>query len=80
VAPPIEISDANLTIPEMRIRSTGPSACTPIVSPIAKSSLPATPESITTSFGPGHAPDTSASGLKRESPFAIAKPRFGAPP
>ena len=80
VAPPIERLEPNSTIPEMRSRSTGPSTCTPISSPIAKSSLSATPESITTSSGPGHAPPTSRSGLNGESPSAIAKPRFGAPP
>ncbi len=33
-----------------------------------------------TSFGPGHAPSTSVSGLNGESGFPIEKPRFGAPP
>ncbi len=80
VAPPIERSEPNSTIPEIRRRSTGPSTWTPISSPIPKSSLSATPESITTSSGPGQAPSTSLSGLNGESPSAIAKPRFGAPP
>ena len=31
VAPPIELTDPNFTIPEIRISLTGPSACTPIV-------------------------------------------------
>ncbi len=41
VAPPIESPDENCMIPESSRRSTGPSACTPIVSPISKSSLSA---------------------------------------
>ncbi len=80
VAPPIERSVPNSTMPEMRSRSTGPSTCTPIPSPISKSSLSATPESITISSGPGQEPATSRSGLKGESPSAIEKPRLGAPP
>src|SRR5438552_10567142 len=35
---------------------------------------------ITTSPDFGHAPATRVSGLKTESPLAIEKPRFGAPP
>ena len=68
VAPPMERSEPNLVRPEMRRRCTGPSACTPIVWPTAKSFLLAVPSSITTSFGPGQSPDTSRSGLKAESP------------
>ncbi len=64
----------------MRSVSTGPSTWTPISSPIAKSFFFATPESITTWSGPGHFPSTSRSGLNGESPSAIEKPRFGAPP
>ena len=44
---------AEPTKPEIRSRSTGPSAWTPISSPSAKSSLSAVASSITTSFGPG---------------------------
>ena len=80
VAPPIERLEPNSTIPEIRSRSTGPSTCTPISSPIAKPSFLATPESITTSFGPGHEPWTRRRGLNGESPSGIANPRFGAPP
>ena len=36
--------------------------------------------SITTSSPCGQCPETSESGLKREAPFAMLKPRFGAPP
>ena len=80
VAPPMERSEPNSTIPEMRRRSTGPSTWTPISSPIAKSSLSATPESITIWSAPGQSPSTSRRGLNTESPSAMAKPRLGAPP
>ncbi len=80
VAPPIERSELKRTMPATRSRSTGPSAWTPIVSPILKSSSSAVPSSMTTSFGPGQSPSTSASGLNGDSPRAIEKPRFGAPP
>ena len=56
-------------IPEIRSRSTGPSTCTPIVSPTSKSSLPAVSLSTTTSFGPGQPPSTSVSGLNGELGF-----------
>ncbi len=80
VAPPIERFEPNSTIPEIFSFSTGPSTCTPISSPILKSFLSAVPESITTSSVFGQLPSTSRSGLKGESPSAIEKPRFGAPP
>ena len=60
--------------------ATGPSAWTPIVSPTSKSSFAAVSLSTMTSFGPGHEPSTSVSGLNGESGFAIENPRFGAPP
>jgi hypothetical protein len=80
VAPPIVRPELNWTMPETRTRSTGPSACTPMVSPTSKSSSAAVSLSIATSFGPGQSPSISVSGLKTESPFAMEKPRFGAPP
>ena len=80
MAPPIVSPELNWTMPEIRMCATGPSACTPTVSPTAKSSLAAVSLSTTTSFGPGHFPSMSVSGLKTESPLAIEKPRFGAPP
>ena len=80
VAPPIEIDALSRTMPETLSLSTGPSAWTPTTSPILKFSSFAVPLSITTSFGPGQSPSTRASGLNGDSPCAIAKPRFGAPP
>ena len=80
VAPPSEEAEPNVMIPEMRSRSAGPAAWTPTSSPTAKSSLSAVDSSTTTSPGPGQAPSTSVSGLNCESPSAIEKPRFGAPP
>ena len=80
VAPPIVETEPNRTMPEMRRRSTGPSPCTPITLPIAKSSLSAVALSIATSPVPGHPPSMRVSGLKTESPSAIEKPRLGAPP
>ena len=80
VAPPIVETDPNRKNPEMRRRSTGPSPWTPTVWPISKFSLSAVASSIATSPDPGHWPVVSVSGLKTESPLAIEKPRFGAPP
>jgi hypothetical protein len=80
VAPPIVETDPNFTMPEIRRRCTGPSAWTPIVWPIAKSSLPAVDLSMTTSLSSGQAPSVRVSGLNGESPRAMLKPRFGAPP
>ncbi len=80
VAPPIVETVPNLTSPEMRSLTTGPCDCTPISSPTLKCFLFAVDWSITTCSPCGHVPSTSVSGLKREAPFAIEKPRFGAPP
>ena len=80
VAPPIVETDPNVTMPEMRRRSTGPTPCTPTCLPTSNPSLSAVDLSITTSRGPGHDPATSSSGLKTESPSVMLKPRFGAPP
>ena len=80
VAPPIDPTEPKVMIPEIRRRSSGPAAWTPTSSPTSKSSLPAVSASTTTSFGPGQLPSTRLSGLNCESPFAIEKPRFGAPP
>ena len=43
-------------------------------------SLSAVDSSTTTSPGPGQEPSTSVSGLKRDVPEAMLKPRLGAPP
>ena len=80
VAPPIVETEPNLTRPETRSFSTAPIPCTPTISPILKSSLSAVALSITTSFAFGQAPSVNVSGLNGESPFAMLKPRFGAPP
>jgi hypothetical protein len=45
-----------------------------------KCSFEAVDLSTTTSFPVGHPPAMSCSGLKRDAPFAMLKPRFGAPP
>jgi len=64
-----------------------PSAPTPTVRralPVTSSSpavaLASTAGATWKTFAPGQAPSTRASGLKGDSPCAIAKPRFGAPP
>ena len=80
VAPPMVETEPNLTMPATRRCRTGPSASTPIVWPTAKCSLCATDLSITTSSPCGHRPLISVSGLNGESPLAMLKPRFGAPP
>ena len=80
VAPPIERPELNWMIPASGSSSTGPSTCTPIVSPTSKSSFAAVSLSTTISFGPGHSPSISVRGLNGERGFAIEKPRFGAPP
>ncbi len=67
-------------MPEILSWRTGPSAWTPISSPTLNPFLSAVAASITTSPSPGQAPATSVSGLNGESPFAIEKPRLGAPP
>ena len=54
VAPPIVRPELNWTMPETFRCWTGPSACTPIVSPTAKSSFDAVSLSITTSSVFGH--------------------------
>jgi hypothetical protein len=73
-------TDPNLTRPEMRRRWTAPCAWTPTTWPILKCSFEAVDLSMTTSFAFGQAPLIRWSGLKREAPFAMLKPRFGAPP
>ena len=80
VAPPSEEAEPKWMIPEIRSRSTGPTAWTPTSWPTAKCSLSAVDSSTTTSPEPGQLPETSVSGLNWESPFAMLKPRFGAPP
>jgi hypothetical protein len=81
VAPPrLAEPEPNLTRPEILNLTTGPSAWTPITSPTAKCSFFAVVWSITTSSPWGQRPETSESGLKREAPLAMLKPRFGAPP
>ena len=57
VAPPM-LTAPNLTSPETRSRSTGPSAWTPICSPILRSFFSAVDLSTTTSPAFGHAPST----------------------
>jgi hypothetical protein len=80
VAPPIVETEPNLTVPDTRSCSTEPSAWTPIVSPIAKSSSSAVASSMATSFARGQSPLVSVSGLKRVFSGSIVNPRFGAPP
>ncbi len=80
VAPPIELTAPNLTSPEMRSCSTGPSTWTPIVCPTFRSFLLAVDWSTTTSFRPGHAPSTSARLLNCGREGSTEKPRLGAPP
>ena len=80
VAPPIELTDPNLTMPEILSCSTGPSTCTPIVCPTFRSFLPAVDWSTTTSSGPGQAPWTSDRLLNSGRVGSTEKPRFGAPP
>src|SRR4051812_10007387 len=70
----------NLTSPEISRRTIGPCACTPIVSPTARCFFLAVSLSITTCLPCGQAPSTRVSGLKREAPCGMLKPRFGAPP
>ena len=67
-------------MPASRIRSTGPSTWTPIVSPTSKSSFEAVSLSTTTSFASGQSPSISVNGLNGEDGFEIENPRFGAPP
>ena len=73
-------TEPNLTNPEMRNCSTGPSACTPIVSPTLKSFLLAVARSITTSSWRGQAPSTSVSELNCGREGSTLKPMLGAPP
>ena len=80
VAPPSEPELPKRTRPAIVNRSTGPSACTPIVSPTTRCFLPAVCESITTCCPCGQLPETSARGLNGESGFSMLNPRFGAPP
>ena len=80
VAPPIEETVPNLTKPEMRSCSVGPSAWTPIFWPICRSFLPAVDSSITTSPSAGQRPSTSARLLSDGCVGSTLKPRFGAPP
>ncbi len=56
VAPPIDETAPNFTIPEMRNFSTGPRDCTPIVWPTWRSFLPEVDLSTTTSPAFGQAP------------------------
>ena len=80
VAPPIVSTEPNLTSPEILNCSTGPSACTPIVSPTARSFFDAVETSMTTSSAPGHAPSSRVSVLKSGWSGSTLKPRLGAPP
>ena len=80
VAPPIELTAPNLTRPEIRSFSSGPSTCTPIVWPTFRSFLSAVDWSTTSSFGPGQAPCTSVRLLNCGFVGSTENPRFGAPP
>ena len=80
VAPPIELTEPNLTSPETVSVSTGPSTWTPILSPTAMSFFPAVDLSITTWFAPGHLPSTRVRLLNCGFDGSTEKPRFGAPP
>ena len=80
VAPPIEDTEPNLTKPEMRSFSVGPSAWTPISCPIFRSFLPAVDRSITTSPSFGQRPSTSERLFSDGCVGSMLKPRFGAPP
>ena len=80
VAPPIELTAPNLTRPEIRSCSSGPSTCTPIVWPTFRSFLSAVDWSTTSSSGPGQAPCTSVRLLNCGFVGSTENPRFGAPP
>ena len=81
VAPPIESTEPNLTSPEIRSVSTGPSTWTPIESPTSRSFLLAVDLSTTTSSAFGQAPSTSVRRVELAArDGSTEKPRFGAPP
>ena len=83
VAPPIELRSPYLAMPTISNSWAGPSAATPIRSPISRSSSPATPSSIATSVPPfGQRPSTRLSGLKRSYSGSVSIPNAnaGAPP
>ena len=80
VAPPRLLAPPNLTIPEMRIFSSGPCAWTPIVSPTFRSFFPAVDLSTTSSCAFGQFPWMSFSELRSGLSGSTLKPRFGAPP
>ncbi len=83
VAPPMELRSPYLAIPTIVKSCAGPSAATPIRSPSSRSSSPATPSSIATSWAPrGQRPSTRLSGLKRSYSGAVSMPKAndGAPP
>src|SRR6476659_8467130 len=77
----MERPELNWTIPEIVNFSTGPSTCTPTWSPTSRCFFEEVSLSITIAWLPcGHEPETRLNGLNLEAPFAIEKPRFGAPP
>ena len=83
VAPPSELSSPYLAIPTISNSWAGPSAATPIRSPMARLSSSATPSSIASSPEPdGQRPSTRLSGLKRSYSGAVSMPNAndGAPP
>ena len=80
MAPPIELTEPNFTIPEIRSCSTGPSTWTPMSLPTFRSFLSAVDWSTTTSSFPGQPPSTSVSVLNCGFVGSTEKPRFGAPP
>ena len=80
VAPPIESTEPNLTIPETWSVSTGPSTWTPSVEPTSTSFLLAVALSTTTSSALGQAPSTSVRLENSGRDGSTEKPRFGAPP
>ena len=80
VAPPSDAAEPNFTRPETRIWTTGPCACTPIVSPTLMCFFLAVEVSITTWFAPGQPPLVSFSDSNCGRAGSTLKPRFGAPP
>ena len=83
VALPIELRSPYLAIPTISYSLAGPTAATPMRSPISKLSLSATPSSTATSPSPdGQRPSTRLRGLKRSywGSVSIPKANAGAPP
>ena len=83
VAPPSELTSPYFAIPTISNSWAGPSAATPIRSPMPRFSSSATPSSIASSSEPdGQRPSTRLSGLKRSYSGAVSMPNAneGAPP